>query len=107
MVKQVKLLDKINVQKYIYLTTLFISEEISTNEFETTFLHIRRNDEYLFKGLFGGEIEQILGTFFLDVSDYTSVELWTPEFEGFSIDEAELRKRAVETIRKLKEQCSK
>jgi hypothetical protein len=96
----IKLLDKIHLQKYIYLLNLFVSNQIDVSMFEDLFLQIRREDNYWLSGLFNKEIEKVLDTLFLDIDEYTTDDLFNPN-DKFSINETELRKRASEALNKL------
>lgn len=100
MVNENKILDKIHLQKYIYLLSLFVSRDIQASEFETLFLKIRREDPYLMNGLFNDKAGTLLGTFFLDVDEFTSDELYDPS-DAFNINEVEFRKRAEDVFKKL------
>jgi hypothetical protein len=94
------LIDKIHLQKYIYLLSLFINNEIEPSVFEHLFLQIRREDNYWLKGQFNERVSKILDTFFLDVDSYNPNDLFDPE-DPFNINEIELKKRANETLDKL------
>lgn len=102
----VKLLDKIHLQKYIYLLSLFVSEEIEAVDFEKLFLGVRREDGYWLSGKFDNHVSKILDAFFLDVDEYNPNGLFNPKDE-FNINEVDLRKRAGETLSNLKNLCGK
>jgi len=102
MVNSVKLLDKVQVQKYIYMLELLVSKQIEITIFENLFLQIRREDTYWMSDIFDRRVGKILDTFFLDVDAYNPNELFDPN-DKFNINETELRKRATETLIKLKE----
>lgn len=106
MVEEIKLIDKVYLQKYIYLMTLFVSKEINAPVFEELFLQIRREDTYWFSGLFHKDIGEILDSFFLDVDEYLPEELYDP-LDTFNIDEEELMNKAKQTLIKLKEITSR
>jgi Bacterial self-protective colicin-like immunity len=100
----ISLTDKIQLQKYIYILTLYCHGQIGTTEFEKIFLQTRRDDNYLMSGLFDKNIEQILSTFFLDVDAYCG----DPEIANYDssdpfsdIDEQELKKRAKHALQQL------
>jgi hypothetical protein len=92
MVREIKLLDKIHLQKYMYLITAFLSREISPVVFEEFFVRIRREDSYWLSGSFDEEIGRILDSLFLDVDEFNVEELYDPN-DKFNIDEKELRER--------------
>ncbi|MDX2246330.1 MAG: colicin immunity domain-containing protein [Bacteroidia bacterium] len=94
------LLDKIHLQKYIYLLSLFHSEKIETALFENLFLQIRREDNYWLSGKFHENVSKVLDTFFLDVDAYNPDELFDLN-DKFNINEVDLKKRASETLKKL------
>jgi hypothetical protein len=94
------LLDKIHLQKYIYLIKQFIDGHVKADEFETTFLQVRRNDNYWMSGSFSEDINQTLDTFFLDVDEYTSENLFEDDAK-YEINETELKKRAFKTLNSL------
>jgi hypothetical protein len=100
MVKTITLLDCIHLQKYTYLISLFISNKVETSVFEQIFLQIRREDTYWMAGMFNEAISKLLDTFFLDIDEYVPTPLFSPE-DKFSIDEKELRERAVILNNKL------
>jgi hypothetical protein len=95
------LLGKIHLQKYIYLLDLFTTGKIETTVMESVFLQLRREDVFWLTGQFCAKISKILDTFFLDVDEYTSNDLFDPT-DKFNIDEAEFKKRAKETLMNLK-----
>lgn len=96
----IKLLDKIHLQKYIYLLTLFVAKEIEVSVFEKIFLNIRREDDYWMSGHLNEQASKILDTFFLDVDEY-SPDILFDSNDNFNISEVELNKRAKETLEKL------
>jgi hypothetical protein len=98
----IELLDKIHLQKYIYLLNLFVKRQIDASMFETLFLAIRREDNYWLSGKFSVQVSKILDTFFLDLDEYVSDDLFDPN-DQFNINEIELRKRTKETLAKLME----
>lgn len=95
------LLDKIHLQKYIYLLGLFVSNQIDISSFEDLFLKIRREDNYWLSGLFNNKIGKVLDSLFLDVDEYTPDCLFDPN-NKFTINETELKKRASESLNTLK-----
>jgi len=97
----IKILDKVHLQKYVYLLFLFTSEQMDASAFESLFLQIRREDHYWLNGLFNERIEKILDTFFLDIDEYVPIDLYDPN-DKFNINEEELRKRSKETLTTLK-----
>ncbi|MBC8044379.1 MAG: hypothetical protein IAF08_13155 [Rhizobacter sp.] len=99
----IRLLDRIHLQKYIYLISLFVSEQIEVADFEKVFLEIRNEDTYLMSGLFDESVGRVLGTFYLDVSDHTPDDLFDPNNDTFDITTDELRRRASEALGKLKD----
>ncbi len=98
----IKLLDKVHVQPYIYLFTLLISNQIEATVFETLFLQVRREDKYWFSGQFDERVSGILDRFFLDVDAYVPGDLFNSN-DKLDIDEVEFRKRAGNTLSKLKD----
>jgi len=89
----VSILDKVHLQKYIYVIDLFMSKQIEASDFENLFLQIRREDNYWFSGLFDEKAEKVLNTLFLDISDYAPDSLFDPN-DSFDINENTLRERA-------------
>ena len=106
MENDIKLLDIVQLQKYIYLIELFVSNQIEANIFDHLFIQIRRDDSYWMSSEFDRRIEEILNTFFLDIDEFSPDELLDPN-NKFNINEAELRKRANKTLIKLKELLEK
>lgn len=101
MVNNVKLLDKINLQKYIYLISVFLSKDISTSTFVEYFLQIRREDEYWLTSKFDEEISNIMDSIFLDIDEYNPEELFDP-YDKFNIDESELKLRLESKLSSIK-----
>ena len=52
MINEIKLLDKIHLQKYLHLLSLLSSGKIEMAEFEQLFLEIKSQDEYWLSGMF-------------------------------------------------------
>lgn len=102
MVNDIRLLDKVQLQKYIYMTELFVSGQIEATVFGEMFIQIRREDTYWMSGAFDYRVGTILDTFFLDIDEYNPDELFDPN-DKLNINEDELRKRANQTLAKLKE----
>ena len=102
MVNEIKILDKVHLQKYIYLLSLFTSKKIDTSVFENVFLQVRRDDSYWLYGSFNEVIGKILDSLFLDVDEYAPNEVYDPN-DKFNINEDEFRKRADNTLAILKE----
>lgn len=71
MVNDIKLIDKIHLQKYLYLLSLLCSGEIEMAEFEPLFIQIKAQDEYLLSGMLDEEIAKVLNALYLDVRDYS------------------------------------
>lgn len=92
MVNGIKLLDKINLQKYIYLISVFLSNEIIASALVGHFLQVRREDTYWLTSSFDDEINRILDEIFLDIDEYNPEELYDPN-DKFNINENELRRR--------------
>jgi len=92
MVREIKLLDKIHLQKYMYLITSFLSREIPPVVFQEFFVQIRREDPYWLSGLFHEEIGRVLDSLFLDVDEFNNGKSYDPN-DKFNIDEKELRER--------------
>ena len=97
----VKLLDKIHIQKYIYLLNLFVTNQIDTTIFEYHFLKIRREDNYWLEGQFCDQISRILDSFFLCVDEYNPDSLFDPE-DKFNINETYLKNRSNDVLVELK-----
>ncbi len=93
-------MDKIHVQKYIYLLTLFVSGKIDASILENLFLQIRREDSYWLSGQFNEKILTVLNAFFLDVDEYNPDDLFDPS-DKFNIDQVELTKRANKALEGL------
>jgi hypothetical protein len=92
MVNGVKLLDKINLQRYIYLISIFLSDKITASVFVEYFLQIRREDTYWMTSSFDDEVIRIMDAIFLDIDEYNPEELYDPN-DKFNINENELRMR--------------
>lgn len=92
MVNDIKFLDKINLQKYIYLINVFLSNEITASDFVEHFLQIRRGDTYWLTSSFDDEVNHIIDAIFLDIDEYNPEELYDPD-DKFNINESELRRR--------------
>ena len=84
MVKSIKFLDKINLQKYIYLIRVYLSNEITASCFVKYFLQIRREDTYWLtsfglSGLWNACLdpkEQLVGTYRINVYNFSGNTLW-------------------------------
>lgn len=92
MVTGIKLLDKINLQRYIYLISIFLSHKIAASVFVEHFLQIRREDTYWLTSSFDAEVNHIMDEIFLNIDEYNPEELYDPN-DNFNISENELRKR--------------
>lgn len=92
MVNSIKLLDKINLQRYIYLIGIFLSDKVTASVFVEHFLQIRREDTYWLTSSFDDEVNYIMDSIFLDIDEYNPEELYDPN-DKFNISESELRKR--------------
>jgi len=92
MVSGVKLLDKINLQKYIYLISIFLSDKITDSVFVEYFLQIRREDTYWMTSSFDDEVNHIMDAIFLDIDEYNPEEFYDPN-DKFNINVNELRMR--------------
>jgi hypothetical protein len=92
MVNGMKLLDKINLQRYIYLISIFLSDKITASVFVEYFLQIRRADTYWMTSSFDDEVNRIMDAIFLDIDEYNPEELYDPN-DKFNINENELRMR--------------
>ena len=101
MVNYIKLLDKINLQKYIYLIDVFLSNEITVSCFLEYFLQTRREDNYWLTSSFDDEVNSIMDSIFLDIDEYNPEELYDPN-DGFNINEEELRIRLDNKVSLLK-----
>jgi hypothetical protein len=100
MVNSMNFLDKIHLQKYIYLLNLFVSKQIEATLFEDLFLQIRREDPYWLNGILNENASKILDSFFLDIDSFNPDELFDSS-DDFNINKEELYKRANETLGKL------
>jgi len=106
MVNEIKLLDKIHLQKYLHLLSLLSSGKIEMAEFEQLFLEIKAQDQYWLLGKFDERIGKVLDTLYLDIRDYSLDYLYDPDdfvnVNLISFNEGELRSRAIAALRKLK-----
>lgn len=98
--KKLTVSDIINVQKYVQLIQDYLSHKIEATQFETTFLTLRRNDNYQKSGSVVKSIRRVLNTIFLDVDEYTPEELYDPD-DQFNINEQELRVRLHDNLQKI------
>jgi len=102
----IKLSDKIHLQKYLYLLSLLCSAKIEMAEFEQLFLEIKAQDQYWLLGKFDERIGKVLDTLYLDIRDYSLDYLYDPDdfvnVNLISFNEGELRSRAIAALRKLK-----
>jgi len=102
----IKLSDKIHLQKYLYLLSLLCSGKIEMAEFEQLFLEIKAQDQYWLSGMFDERIGKVLDTLYLDIRDYSLDYLYDPDdfvnVNLISFNEGELRTRAIAALRKLK-----
>nr|WP_294875772.1 colicin immunity domain-containing protein [uncultured Pedobacter sp.] len=104
----IKLLDKIHLQKYLYLLSLLCSGKIEVPEFEQVFLQIKSQDEYWQSGKFDERIGKVLDTLYLDVRDYSLDYLYERDdfinvnLIDFNENEVKIRVReALQKLRKL------
>lgn len=97
MVNSIKFLDKVFLQKYIYLISVFLSNEITASAFVEHFLQIRRGDSYWLTSSFDDKVNRIMDAIFLDIDEYNPEELYDPN-DKFNINESELRKRLDEKL---------
>ena len=97
MVKKIKLLDKIHLQKYVYLISSFLSNKIDVSTFENFFILLRREDSYWLTSSFDEAIGKIMDSIFLDIDEYNPDELYNAS-DRFNINENELRKRLQDKI---------
>ncbi|RYU90153.1 hypothetical protein EWM62_11470 [Mucilaginibacter terrigena] len=95
-----KLLDRIHLQKYIYLMDQFLNDTIGAELFDTIFIQLRREDNYWMSGSFDYLTQKILDTYFLDIDEYTPVHLFEKN-DSYNIDEEELKRRTREVYKKL------
>ena len=105
MITDIKLLDKIHLQKYLYLLSLLCTAKIEVPEFEELFMKIKAGDEYWSLGMFDEKIAQVLDRLFLDVRDYSLDYLYDRNdfinVNLISFNEAEVRIKAQEALNKL------
>ncbi len=103
----IKLLDKIHLQKYLYLLSLLCSGKIECAEFEQLFLQVLAQDKYWLSGMFDKEIATILDAFLVDIKYYSLDYLYDPDnfvnVNLISTKESGLRSRAEEALNKLEE----
>jgi len=96
---KIKLLDKIHVQKYIYLLSVFVSGNVDFSLFENMFMQIRKEDNYLRSGQLNEKASRILAAVLLDVAGYRS------RISGgaslFSIDGIEVKQRTKQALEQL------
>jgi hypothetical protein len=101
----IKLIDKIHLQKYLYLLSLLCSGKIEVAEFEQVFLQIKAQDEYWQSGMFDERIAKVLDTLYLDVRDYSLDYLYErDDFINVNLidfNENEVKIRAIEALQKL------
>lgn len=97
MVNDIKFLDKINLQKYIYLINAFLANKIDASFFVEYFLQIRRDDTYWLTSSFDDEVNHIMDAIFLDIDEYNPDELYDPN-DKFNINEDDLRIRLSEKL---------
>lgn len=72
MITHVRFIDKVHLQKYTYMISQFLSDEITASAFEEHFLATRREDQYWMSSSFQDEVGRILDEIFLDVDRSTS-----------------------------------
>ncbi len=105
MINDIKLLDKIHLQKYLYLLSMLCSAKIEVPEFEELFMQIKASDEYWSSGMFDEKIAKVLDALFLDVRDYSLDYLYDRNdfinVNLISFNEAEVRIKAQEALNKL------
>jgi hypothetical protein len=101
MEQETGLSDKLHLQKYVHLLMLLDNKELTVDAFEKAFLHLRRTDTYLLSGLFSDSVSRILGTLFLDVTDYAPDHLFDPT-DPFDISSSELVNRAHSALELLR-----
>ncbi|WP_449436233.1 colicin immunity domain-containing protein [Pedobacter steynii] len=105
MITDIKLLDKIHLQKYLYLLSLLCTAKIEVPEFENLFMQIKAGDEYWNSRMFDEKIAQVLDRLFLDVRDYSLDYLYDRNdfinVNLISFNEAEVRIKAQEALNKL------
>lgn len=101
----IKLSDKIHLQKYLYLLSLLCSAKIEVAEFEQVFLQIKAQDEYWQSGKFDERIGKVLDALYLDVRDYSMDYLYDrDDFINVNLidfNENEVKIRANEALQKL------
>lgn|GEM_PF-803321 len=105
MINEIKLLDKIHLQKYLHLFSMLNSGKIEIAEFEQLFLEIKSQDEYGQLGKFDERIGKVLDTLYLDIRDYSLAYLYDPDdfvnVNLINFNECELIRRAKEAFKKL------
>ena len=105
--QMIKVLDKIYLQKYLYLLSLLCSAKIEVPEFEELFMQIKADDEYWRSGMFDQKITEVLDALFLDIRDYSLDYLYDRnDFVNVNLissNEAEVKNKAEQALSKLKE----
>ena len=103
----IKLLDKIHLQKYLYLLRLLCSAKIEVPEFETLFIQIKAGDEHWRSGIFDERIIKVLDMLYLDVRDYSLDYLYDRhDFINVNLidfNENQVKISAKEALKKLKD----
>jgi len=101
----IKLIDKMHLQKYLYLLSLLCSGKIEVSEFEQVFLQIKSQDEYWLSGMFDERIGKVLDTLYLDIRDYSLDYLYDRnDFINVNLidfNENEVKIRVREALQKL------
>ena len=92
MVNDIKFSDKVHLQKYIFLISVFLSNKITAATFVEYFLQIRREDRYWMTSSFDDDVNRIMDAMFLDICEYNPEEFYDPD-DKFNINENELRRR--------------
>jgi hypothetical protein len=94
------LIERIELQKYIYLLFLFVNKRLNADEFQDLFLRLRRTDNYWLSGGYSIKIGNLLDTFFLDVDEYTPEEEYLPN-DAYMINFQIFKERASVLLKEL------
>jgi hypothetical protein len=92
MVNEKEIIDRMHLQKYIFLIGSFLQKKIDVASFEKIFLKVRHEDSYWMSGLFEEKTNRTLDSIFLDIDEFNPDELYDPS-DVFNINESELRDR--------------
>jgi hypothetical protein len=106
MQKPPEFLDLLHIQSYLYLMRAFVAKNVSAKDFETIFLDLRRNDQYLMSGKLHIGFSNLLRVVFNAVDDYAPPELYDP-LNKYDITEEEMRKIVTEVLGKFEKKMNR